>query len=137
MHAQSVQSVQMEEKQSELNEKDFELAKSLYLKMLDSPNFKLSDSMSQILAYNLRGQKYPRLSVDSLFIPWIKDNYHLTKFKSLDEAISVRDTWTKASNEVNKENMPLYDLLRRVSRKQLDVIMQPLLDRSRKFIDKY
>ena len=129
LQAQPVSSAQTETQKRELSESDFEQAKQLYLKMLDSPNWIKATDIAQSIAYNSGRSSHPRMN-DSLFIPWVKENLHLTKFKSVDEVQSLVDTMAKAYAEVNKENLPLYKLMGKASREQLDIIMKPLMYRS-------
>jgi hypothetical protein len=122
-----------------LGEADYKEAKMLYIKMLDSPNGRKSDSLSKLIVskyarvYKNGADKIPSLSNDSLYIPWIKENLHLTTFKSLDEVLFLRDEWKKANVEINKENLPLYELMSKASKEQFRVIIQPSIDRNKPY----
>jgi hypothetical protein len=111
----------------ELDKADFEKAKSLFIKMLDSPNWKKNDSLSIMLATKYYRADRPEFESESLYTSWIKENLHLTKFASIDEAIFLENELKKTGDEINKENLPLYELLDRASVEQNKIIIKPIL----------
>lgn len=108
-----------------LSEEDYQRAKLLYVKMLDSRNWKRVDSISTILAMKYWKTQPPEFMDEAVYYTWIKENLHLTKFSSVDEAISMEQEWRNADNEVNKENVYLYELLHKASVEQIRAIMKP------------
>lgn len=117
----------------ELGKEDFRLAKMLYKRMLASENWKRTDSISKFMATQYRGLTPPSLSDDSLYIRWISTNLHLTKFQSLQEVLCLRDRWLLFSKEVQKDNLPLFELMSKASGEQIAVIIQPFVDGSKEY----
>ena len=59
---------------------------------------------------------------------WISQNLSMTKFKSIEEAISVVDELDAHSTKVHEENKKLYELIPKATSTQLMKIWQPLAD---------
>lgn len=127
LSAQDNLSIYRKKPSPELGIEDFEKAKSLCIEMVNSKNWEKSDSISLIL-----GKKYyltnpPNYEDHSLYISWITENLHLTKFESIEEAILLESEWKKTNDEINMENSCLYGLLNKASDEQKTVIIKPLL----------
>jgi hypothetical protein len=59
---------------------------------------------------------------------WIKQNLSMTKFKSIEEAISLVDELDAHSSKVHEENKKLHELIPKATSTQLMKIWQPLAD---------
>ena len=59
---------------------------------------------------------------------WIKENLSMTKFKSIEEAISVVEELDAHSTKVHEENKKLHELIPKATSSQLMKIWQPLAD---------
>ena len=136
LHAQD-EVAQVVNKQTELTAEHFDEAKVKYKVMLDSPSFQKSDNISKLFASHLVGLTSPNLGDETLFIPWIKENIHLTSFTSLDKVITLRNTWKEASAKVTEENMELYKLMSLASLAQIVEITKPYVEMTQNYFSRY
>ena len=131
-HSLSAQPVSSSGKQQqELDVADFEEAKSLFEKKMNSPNWQKADSIRQSIIFRQVGTDAPELHNDTLYIPWIKKNLHLTKFRSVDEVLSLRQQLKNLNVLVLNENVRLHQLMGKASLEQMKEIVQPFLNRAR------
>jgi hypothetical protein len=93
--------------------------------MLQSPQWKKLNDINKFVASKYSGLTPPNFDDDSLYIPWIKENFHLTKFESVEQVLSLRNEWKLLNIDVEKENLHLYDLMSKASKEQLRVILLP------------
>ncbi|UMY64664.1 MULTISPECIES: hypothetical protein [unclassified Flavobacterium] len=105
-------------------------ARELCEKMVQSETFRQRRTLTMEFANALpRGVTAKDISTDEEFVKYITANLSLSKFKSLDEALSRRKILLDFETKLKSENTQLYSLLERANLDQLKFINAPIFER--------
>jgi hypothetical protein len=119
--------------QKKLSKDEFQQAKELYAKMLNSSDYIELTKKIFIVTEKLNNVPYPKIKTENLksFEPvrdelevWLDKNLSKTKFKNKEEGVSLMMETLELNGKVLKDNMEVHQLMRRANREQLNQILE-------------
>jgi len=112
----------------DLSEQEFLKATELYLQLTQTDAYK-AERKAEFTFYRKfpRGANFESFLKEEDYVKWLSENLASTKFKTIEEAITMRREIIEKKKKFIDDNAKIFDLVKRANAKQLLVIIAPEL----------